>query len=207
MPAYLLFPLAIVAAYLLGSVPFAIISSKIFGLADPRSYGSKNPGATNVLRSGNKLAALLTLIGDSAKGAVAVLIAQYYGGTMAPGQALIVVVALAVFFGHLYPLFLGFKGGKGVATAAGILLAIDPLLGLVTLATWLSIAFIFRYSSLSALVAATVAPVSAVLMWGADLRLWAVATIAFILIGKHWQNLQRLMAGTEPKIGGKKKGA
>ena len=120
---------------------------------------------------------------------------------------LIVVVALAVFFGHLYPLFLGFKGGKGVATAAGILLAIDPWLGLVTLATWLSIAFIFRYSSLSALVAATVAPVSAVLMWGADLRLWAVATIAFILIGKHWQNLQRLMAGTEPKIGGKKKGA
>ena len=140
MPAYLLFPLAIVAAYLLGSVPFAIISSKIFGLADPRSYGSKNPGATNVLRSGNKLAALLTLIGESAKGAVAVLIAQYYGGTMASGQALIVVVALAVFFGHLYPLFLGFKGGKGVATAAGILLAIDPLLGLVTLATWLSIA-------------------------------------------------------------------
>ena len=126
---------------------------------------------------------------------------------MASGQALIVVVALAVFFGHLYPLFLGFKGGKGVATAAGILLAIDPWLGLVTLATWLSIAFIFRYSSLSALVAATVAPVSAVLMWGADLRLWAVATIAFILIGKHWQNLQRLMAGTEPKIGGKKKGA
>ena len=126
---------------------------------------------------------------------------------MASGQALIVVVALAVFFGHLYPLFLGFKGGKGVATALGILLAIDPLLGLVTLATWLSIAFIFRYSSLSALVAATVAPVSAVLMWGADMRLWAVATIAFILIGKHWQNLQRLMAGTEPKIGGKKKGA
>ena len=126
---------------------------------------------------------------------------------MASGQALIVVVALAVFFGHLYPLFLGFKGGKGVATAAGILLAIDPLLGLVTLATWLSIAFIFRYSSLSALVAATVAPVSAVLMWGADMRLWAVATIAFILIGKHWQNLQRLMAGTEPKIGGKKKDA
>ena len=126
---------------------------------------------------------------------------------MESGQALIVLVALAVFFGHLYPLFLGFKGGKGVATAAGILLAIDPLLGLVTLATWLSIAFIFRYSSLSALVAATVAPVSAVLMWGADMRLWAVATIAFILIGKHWQNLQRLMAGTEPKIGGKKKGA
>ena len=126
---------------------------------------------------------------------------------MASGQALIVVVALAVFFGHLYPLFLGFKGGKGVATAAGILLAIDPWLGLVTLATWLSIAFVFRYSSLSALVAATVAPVSAVLMWGADMRLWAVATIAFILIGKHWQNLQRLMAGTEPKIGGKKKGA
>ena len=126
---------------------------------------------------------------------------------MESGQALIVLVALAVFFGHLYPLFLDFKGGKGVATAAGILLAIDPWLGLVTLATWLSIAFIFRYSSLSALVAATVAPVSAVLMWGADMRLWAVATIAFILIGKHWQNLQRLMAGTEPKIGGKKKGA
>ena len=203
MPAYFLFPLAIVAAYLLGSVPFAIISSKLFGLADPRSYGSKNPGATNVLRSGNKMAALLTLIGDCAKGAVAVLVAQYFSVTMANGQALVVVVALAVFFGHLYPLFLGFKGGKGVATAAGILLAIDPRLGLTTLAVWLSVAFIFRYSSLSALVAALLAPVCAVLLWGADTRLWAVAIIAFILIGKHWQNLQRLMAGTEPKIGGK----
>ena len=207
MPSYLIILLSIVAAYLLGSVPFAIISSKLFGLADPRSYGSKNPGATNVLRSGNKKAALLTLLGDSAKGWLAVFLAQSYGDSMASARALLVFVALAVFFGHLFPLFLRFKGGKGVATAAGVLLGIDPWLGLLTLATWLAVAFIFRYSSLSALIAAIVAPLSAFLMWGADTRLWAVGIIAAILIGKHWQNLQRLMAGTEPKIGSGKKSA
>lgn len=200
-------PLAILAAYLLGSIPFAVLSSRLFGLADPRSYGSKNPGATNVLRSGNKLAAVLTLIGDSAKGAVAVLLAQTYGEPAGLGAWFIVGVALAAFFGHIYPVFLRFKGGKGVATAAGVLLAIDPLLGGATLATWLFVAFAFRYSSLAALVAACAAPLYAFLMWGRDSQLVAVAGIAIVLIGKHWPNLQRLMAGTEPKIGSKKKEA
>ena len=209
MPAYLLFPLAIVAAYLLGSVPFAIISSKIFGLADPRSYGSKNPGATNVLRSGNKLAALLTLIGDSAKGAVAVLIAQYYGGTMASGQALIVVVALAVFFGHLYPLFLGFKGGKGVATAVGVLLAFQPLLALATLLTFAIIVFFTRYVSLASMVAAVFAPAYYLIgdgvAWTASgAKTLALIAMGLLLIWRHRENIQRLLAGTESKLGQKK---
>lgn len=197
-------PLAILLAYLLGSVPFAVLSSRVFGLADPRSYGSKNPGATNVLRSGNKLAAAVTLVGDSAKGAVAVVLAQVYGAPQGLGSGFVALVALAAFFGHIYPVFLGFKGGKGVATAAGVLLAIDPWLGVATLGTWLLVAFVFRYSSLAALVAACAAPLYAFLMWGRDSLLLAVGVIAVVLIGKHWPNLQRLMAGTEPKIGGKK---
>ena len=197
--------LAIVAAYLLGSVPFAILSSRLFGLADPRSYGSKNPGATNVLRSGNKGAALMTLVGDSAKGAVAVAVADAYGASHGLGSSFVALVALAVFFGHIYPLFLKFKGGKGVATAAGVLLALDPMLGLATLGTWLFVALAFRYSSLAALVSAFAAPLYAFLMWGGSDLLWAVGVIAIVLIGKHWANLQRLRAGTEPKIGGKKK--
>lgn len=198
-------PLAVVAAYLLGSVPFAVITSRLFGLADPRSYGSKNPGATNVLRSGNKIAALLTLLGDSAKGALAVVLAQVYGAPIGLGSSFVALVALAAFFGHIFPVFLKFKGGKGVATAAGVLLAMDPWLGLATLATWLFIAYVFRYSSLAALIAALAAPFYAFLMWGSDVLLGAVGIIAIVLIGKHWANLQRLMAGTEPKIGSKKK--
>ena len=198
--------LAILAAYLLGSVPFAVITSRLFGLADPRSYGSKNPGATNVLRSGNKIAALLTLLGDAAKGAVAVILAQHYGEPIGLGSSFVALVALAAFFGHIYPIFLKFKGGKGVATAAGVLLAIDAWLGIATLGTWIFVAFAFRYSSLAALVAAFAAPFYAFLMWGKDVLLVAVAIIAIVLIGKHWPNLQRLMAGTEPKIGSKKKG-
>ncbi len=205
MPNYQIIPLALVAAYLLGSVPFAIISSRIFGLADPRSYGSKNPGATNVLRSGNKFAALLTLVGDAAKGWLAVFLAQTYGSPIGLGSSFVALVALAAFFGHIYPIFLKFKGGKGVATAAGVLLSIDPWLGLATLGTWLFVAFAFRSSSLAALVAAFAAPFYAFLMWGSDVMLWAVGIIAMVLIGKHWQNLQRLMAGSEPKIGSKKK--
>jgi len=197
--------LALVAAYLLGSVSFAILSSWIFGLADPRSYGSKNPGATNVLRSGNKTAAVFTLLGDAAKGGLAVFLAQKYGAQYGLGQAFIGLVALAVFFGHLYPVFLKFKGGKGVATAAGVLLALDPLLGLATLATWLFVAFALRYSSLAALIAAASAPLFAFFFWGSDVKLLAVGVIAMALIGRHWQNLQRLMAGSEPKIGAKKK--
>lgn len=196
---------AALVAYLLGSVPFAVLSSRLFGLADPRSYGSRNPGATNVLRSGNKAAAALTLAGDMAKGWLAVFLAQIYGPAYGFGDGLVGCVALAVFFGHLYPVFLRFKGGKGVATAAGVLLAIEPQLGLAVLVCWLAIAVLLRYSSLAALISAAAAPLIAFLLWGSDVRLLAVAIIAMALVGKHWQNLQRLMAGTEPKIGGGKK--
>lgn len=193
--------LAILAAYLLGSVPFAMISSKVFGLADPRTYGSGNPGATNVLRSGNKKAALMTLIGDALKGAVAVIVAQQMGFS----DTVIALVALAVFLGHLYPIFLKFKGGKGVATAAGVLLALDPVLGLAVAGTWLLVAYVSRYSSLAALIAAAAAPVIAVLMHGATNQTIVVGILGMALIGKHWQNIQRLMAGQESKIGSKKK--
>ncbi|MDE2586463.1 MAG: glycerol-3-phosphate acyltransferase, partial [Betaproteobacteria bacterium] len=132
--------LALAGAYLLGSISFAVLTSRLFGLADPRSYGSKNPGATNVLRSGNKKAALLTLLGDGAKGWLAVFLVQQLGPDYNLGTAAVAGVALAVFAGHLYPIFLKFKGGKGVATAAGILLALDPILGLATLGTWLVVA-------------------------------------------------------------------
>jgi len=192
--------LALLAAYLLGSVPFAMISSKIFGLADPRTYGSGNPGATNVLRSGNKKAALFTLLGDALKGWVAVFVAQRFGLT----DTVVGLVALAVFLGHLYPVFLKFKGGKGVATAAGVLLALDPLLGLAVLGTWLLVAYVSRYSSLAAVLAAGLAPVFAALMHGATGQTIVVGVLAMALIGKHWPNIQRLMAGQESKIGSKK---
>ena len=195
---------AIVLAYLLGSVPFAVVSSRLFGLADPRSYGSKNPGATNVLRSGNKKAAIVTLIGDLAKGWLAVFLAQTFGPHFGLGSGTVTLVALGVFFGHLFPVFLKFRGGKGVATAAGVLLALDPWLGLAVLGVWILIAYTLRYSSLSALVAAATAPLIAFLLWGRDPQLAAVAIIAMALIAKHWPNLQRLMAGSEPKIGAKK---
>ncbi len=205
MPEFAIVVLAVLAAYLVGSVPFAVVCSKLFGLADPRSYGSKNPGATNVLRSGNKAAAAMTLLGDMAKGWLAVFLAQMLAPKYGFADGLIGAVALAVFFGHLYPIFLGFKGGKGVATAAGVLLALDPALGLITLGVWLTIAFLLRYSSLAALVAAASAPVTAFLFWGSGVLLLVVGIVAMVLIGKHWANLQRLMAGTEPRIGAKKK--
>ena len=193
--------LALIAAYLLGSVPFAMISSRVFGLADPRTYGSGNPGATNVLRSGNKKAALMTLIGDALKGAVAVIVAQQMGFS----DTVIGLVALAVFLGHLYPIVLKFKGGKGVATAAGVLLALDPILGLAVAGTWLLVAYVSRYSSLAALIAAAAAPVISALMHGANNQTIVVGILGMALIGKHWQNIQRLMAGQESKIGSKKK--
>ena len=204
MPPLLITLAAILAAYLLGSIPFALVASRVFGLADPRSYGSKNPGATNVLRSGHKGAAIFTLIGDVAKGWLAVFLASRYGPEYGLASATVGLVALAVFFGHLYPVFLAFKGGKGVATAAGVLLAIDPWLGLATLATWLFIALVLRYSSLAALVAATAAPAYAFMLWGNNGMVVTVGIIAMALVGKHWPNLQRLMAGSEPKIGSRK---
>ncbi len=193
--------LAVVAAYLLGSVPFAMISSKLFGLADPRTYGSGNPGATNVLRSGNKKAAVFTLVGDALKGWVAVFAAQKLGFS----DNAVGLVALAVFFGHLFPVFLKFRGGKGVATAAGVLVALDPLLGLATLATWIFVAFAFRYSSLASVLAAALAPVFQIMIHGANGQTVVVGILALALIGKHWQNLQRLLGGQEAKIGSKKK--
>ena len=194
--------LALIAAYLLGSVSFAMVAARLFGLADPRSYGSGNPGATNVLRSGNKKAALFTLLGDALKGWVAVFVAQQ----MELGDALVGLVALAVFFGHLFPIFLKFKGGKGVATAAGVLLALDPLLGLAVLGTWLLVAFTLRYSSLAAVLAAALAPIYAALLHGFSSQTLVVGVLALALIVKHWQNIQRLVAGQESKIGSKKKG-
>lgn len=190
----------ILGAYLLGSVPFAMISSRLFGLADPRSYGSGNPGATNVLRSGNKKAALLTLLGDALKGWVAVYAAQRMGF----GDSVIGLVALAVFFGHLYPVFLKFRGGKGVATGAGVLIGLDPLLGAAVAGTWLFVAVAFRYSSLAAILAAALAPVYFLLLHGANAQIFVIGIIAMALIGKHWQNLQRLLAGQEARIGSRK---
>jgi glycerol-3-phosphate acyltransferase PlsY len=205
MPPFLITLVAVVAAYLLGSVSFALVASRLFGIADPRTYGSKNPGATNVLRSGHKGAAIVTLIGDAGKGWLAVFLASRYSAEYGLATYTVGLVALAVFFGHLYPVFLAFKGGKGVATAAGVLLAINPWLGLATLVTWLLVAFTLRYSSLAALVAAAAAPVYGFLMWGRESMVLVVGIIAIALIGKHWQNLQRLMAGSEPKIGAKKR--
>jgi len=192
---------AVVGAYLLGSVSFAVVVSRLFGLADPRSYGSGNPGATNVLRSGNKAAAILTLLGDGAKGWLAVFLAARYELP----SSVVALVALAVFFGHLFPLFLRFKGGKGVATAAGVLLALDWRLGLSVLAIWLLTAFASRYSSLGALLAAAATPLLAGMLWGMTGATLAVGVMSLALIAKHWANLQRLLTGTEPKIGAKKK--
>jgi acyl phosphate:glycerol-3-phosphate acyltransferase len=198
------FAIAIALAYLLGSVPFAVLVSRAFGLADPRSYGSKNPGATNVLRSGNKPAAALTLIGDSAKGWLAVFLAQRFAVEYGFGPGMIATIGLAVFLGHLYPVFLKFKGGKGVATAAGVLLALNVWLGLAVLGTWIAVVLIFRYSSLGALVAAAAAPLYAALGSSVDSTVIVIGLISMALIGKHWGNLQRLLSGREPRIGGKK---
>ncbi|MDD5295556.1 MAG: glycerol-3-phosphate 1-O-acyltransferase PlsY [Rhodocyclaceae bacterium] len=192
------------AAYLLGSVPFAVVSSKLFGLADPRSYGSGNPGATNVLRSGNKAAALVTLLGDGAKGWLAVWLARLYGADFGVGEMALALVIVAVFLGHVFPVFLGFKGGKGVATAAGVLLGIHPVFGLMSLATWLVVAFAFRYSSLAAIVTALEAGIMAwIFLNGAPIAP-AVDVMCLLLVWRHQENIGRLMAGTESRIGKKK---
>ena len=197
--------LAVVAAYLIGSISFAVVVSKAMGLADPRSYGSKNPGATNVLRTGNKLAAALTLAGDALKGLVAVLVAKALADRFGFGDGTIALVALAAFVGHLFPVFHRFQGGKGVATAAGVLLALHPLLGLGTLATWLLIAFFFRYSSLAALVAAVFAPLWYLFLFQPDPIAAAVAVMSVLLLWRHGTNIQNLLAGKESRIGQKKR--
>jgi acyl phosphate:glycerol-3-phosphate acyltransferase len=192
-----------VIAYLIGSVSFAVVVSKAFGLADPRTYGSKNPGATNVLRSGSKAAALLTLAGDALKGWFAVWLAQRYADQYGVGEGGIALCVIAVFLGHLYPVYFRFQGGKGVATALGILLAIDPWLGLGTLATWLIIAFFFRYSSLAAIVSAAFAPFFQASFWPMGVMTLAVGAMSMLLVWRHRGNIEKLMAGKESRLGAK----
>ncbi|VXC55625.1 glycerol-3-phosphate 1-O-acyltransferase PlsY [Massilia sp. 9I] len=195
--------IATIAAYLIGSISFAVVMSRAFGLSDPRTYGSKNPGATNVLRSGSKKAAIATLIGDAAKGWLAVWLAVHYGPQFGLDEGGIALVAIAVFLGHLWPVFFKFVGGKGVATALGVLLGINPWLGLATLATWLIVAYAFRYSSLAALIASVFAPFYYGLLFGADEILFAVAAMSALLLWRHSSNIANLMAGKESKIGSK----
>ncbi len=195
-------------AYLLGSLSFAVLVSRVMGMADPRSYGSRNPGATNVLRSGNKTAALLTLLLDAFKGWFAVWLAQRTGAGWALQPAAIALVAVAVFLGHLYPVYFHFRGGKGVATAAGVLLAVQPWLGLATIATWVIVAGFFRYSSLAALVAAVFAPLyywfGGTLVWTTDPgMLAALVLISAMLIWRHRSNIRKLLRGEESRIGQK----
>jgi len=200
--------LATVAAYLIGSLSFAVIVSHAMGLNDPRSYGSKNPGATNVLRSGNKMAAVLTLLLDAFKGWLPVVAVQTWGAAYGLEAGSVALVGLAAFLGHLYPVFFRFVGGKGVATALGVVLAVNPVLGAATGATWLLIAFFFRYSSLAALIAAVFVPVYYLMgdgvAWRADNRVaLALVVISALLIWRHAENLSRLVKGTESKIGKK----
>jgi acyl phosphate:glycerol-3-phosphate acyltransferase len=200
--------LAIVAAYLLGSLTFAVFVCKMLGLPDPRTYGSKNPGSSNVLRSGSKIAALLTLLLDALKGFIPVLLVKLYGEPYGLGVGTMALVGLAAFFGHIYPLFFKFKGGKGVATAAGVIFAISWPLGLATLGTWLIIAAFFKYSSLAALVSAVFVPVYYLMghavAWYAETPITAALIVmSAMLVYAHRDNITRLLKGTESKLGRK----
>jgi glycerol-3-phosphate acyltransferase PlsY len=203
-------PLALLAAllggYLLGSVSFAVVVSRLFGLADPRSYGSGNPGATNVLRSGSKAAALLTLLGDALKGALAVWLVRHFGPQFGLGEATAAWAGAAAFIGHLYPVFFRFQGGKGVATFLGVLWLINPWLGLAACGLWLLVAVLFRYSSAASICAAVVSPFVQAAIGGIDGVLAAVALMALLLVLRHRQNIANLMAGNERKIGAKSAG-
>lgn len=205
LPAYLYDPLLISISYLIGSIPFAVVVSLIFGLQDPRSYGSGNPGATNVLRSGNKIAAALTLLGDAAKGWFVVWAAT----RLNTSDMLLAAIMLAVFIGHLYPVFLKFKGGKGVATALGVMIGIEPMLALASVATWIIVVACFKYSSLGAIICAIFAPVF--YLFGSLLNVWpwqepvgiVLALIGILLLYRHHANIRRLVSGTEPRLGKK----
>ena len=200
----------IVLSYLLGSLSFAVIVSKFMGLSDPRSYGSKNPGATNVLRSGNKKAAALTLLFDAVKGWVPVFWVLSEGSAYGLTESAAAAAGLAAFLGHLYPIFFKFEGGKGVATALGVLMGVSPVLGLAIALTWLGVAWFFRYSSLAALLAAVLAPVYDAL--AADVFWWSfngaifgmLCAMGILLVWRHRDNVNRLLAGTESKLGAKK---
>lgn len=199
----------IVLAYVLGSIPFAVVVSRLMGLKDPRSFGSGNPGATNVLRTGNKKAAAFTLLGDAAKGWAAVVIAAYVCARFEISIAVVATCAVAAFLGHVYSFFLKFKGGKGVATALGVLLALEPWLALAVVVTWLFIAYASRYSSLASIVAATLAPLYYIM---GGKTLWplypsvaiAIVIIAVVVLHRHKQNISRLLQGKESRIGGDK---
>ncbi|HEY4083514.1 MAG TPA: glycerol-3-phosphate 1-O-acyltransferase PlsY [Burkholderiaceae bacterium] len=199
-----LFPLlAALIGYLIGSLSFAVIVSRVMGLSDPRSYGSGNPGATNVLRSGNKQAAVLTLVLDALKGFVPVLLVSLYGERFGLGEGTVALVALGAFLGHLWPVFFKFEGGKGVATAAGAIFGMNWVLGVAMLATWLIIAWFTRYSSLAAIVAAAFAPFYQMLIWEAGPIAGVLVLMALLLIWRHEGNIKKLLAGTESKIGQK----
>ena len=195
--------------YLIGSLSFAVIVSRVMGLDDPRTYGSQNPGATNVLRSGNKKAAIATLLFDALKGYFPVLLVKLYGPAFGLDDHAVALVAISAFIGHLWPVFFSFKGGKGVATAAGILFGVEPLLGLATMGTWVIVAFFFRYSSLAALAASLFAPAYYVfgdqLAWQtSQAELLALAVMSALLLMRHKDNITRLVSGQETKIGAKK---
>lgn len=200
--------LLIPIAYLIGSISFAVVVSKCMRLPDPHSYGSGNPGATNVLRTGNKLAAVLTLIGDALKGFFAVMLARLLLGDQSLSSTLnswlLCGVVVAVFLGHLFPVFHSFKGGKGVATACGILFGINWVLGLATLSTWLIVAFFMKYSSLAALAAAVFGPIYFVFLFGYQPMVAALLVVCVLLIWRHRINIRNLMNGTESRIGSKK---
>jgi glycerol-3-phosphate acyltransferase PlsY len=201
--------LAVISAYLVGSLSFAVIVSRVMGLNDPRTYGSKNPGATNVLRSGSKKAAVATLLLDAAKGWLPLLLIRWYGKPYGLEEGTLAMAGLAAFLGHLYPVYFRFQGGKGVATALGVLFGLNWMLGLATVATWLIIAWFFRYSSLASLVSAVFAPVYYAfgdgLGWYMDKSiLFAVSVMSLLLIYRHAENIGRLARGTESKLGQKK---
>ncbi len=191
----------VLIAYLIGSISFAVVTSKLFGLPDPRTFGSKNPGATNVLRTGKKAAAALTLFGDAAKGWLAVFLAQRFAQAYGVDETGIALVALAVFLGHVFPVFFGFQGGKGVATALGILLALNVWMGLAVLATWLLAALMWRISSLSALIASVLAPLYGLVFLQAGVLRGAVLGLALLLLWRHQSNIRNLLTGKEGAIG------
>lgn len=197
-----LFPALMIAlgAYLIGSLSFAVIVARLMGLPDPRSFGSGNPGATNILRTGKKTAAALTLLGDTAKGWLAVSLAGLAGAHFGTQILAMHVAALAVFLGHLFPVFFGFKGGKGVATALGIMLALDPWLGLAVFATWLAVFAISRISSLSALTASLLAPVYGAFFTGSRVTILTLCVLSALLLWRHRGNIQRLLSGEEGRF-------
>lgn len=204
-------PAAVLAAYLVGSLSFAVIVSRLMGLNDPRTFGSKNPGATNVLRSGSKAAAVITLVLDAAKGWLPVLLVRLYGRPYGLEEGTLAMVALAAFLGHLYPVFFKFVGGKGVATALGVLLGVSAWLGLVSLLVWVFMAVVFRFSSLASITAAVMAPLAYLMgdggLWTSSSEVGlAVGVMALLLVYRHAANINRLVKGTESRLGQKKTG-